>query len=197
MSGSCTSSNPPEPIFTSWPVATTACLQQLGRQTRWWENRLAHLCKRTATKQPQAGPALCCTDFELLTFRRGLGNSLRTFFLASVGFRIPQNSRNSERRCCVDESQASVALGLYYSSYFAFCWPQLPDSQFNSWLIWFITCSHGLKVQWLWWLRWVSIQLWYVLNVREICYWNIMFICNKYVLGGDQFIVEYILKTQL
>lgn len=121
MSGSCMSSNPPELIFTSWPVATTACLQQLERQDDGRERdkkkqQTGTPLKKYGVKTAIGWPAVCCTDFELLTFPWGL-ETVCGHFLASVGFWIPQNSK-TVRGICDDKSQASVAVGLYYSSFF-------------------------------------------------------------------------------
>lgn len=55
MSGSCTSSNPPPLIFTSWPVATSACLQQIRRQTRRRGRDRKTRTPLKKRKQPQAG----------------------------------------------------------------------------------------------------------------------------------------------
>ena len=83
MSGSCTSSNPPPLIFTSWPVATSACLQQIGRQT-WWRGgrgrrteKLAHLWRRGNSRGPARS---VCTDFELLCMSMKVGSGLQKKF---------------------------------------------------------------------------------------------------------------------
>ena len=130
MSGSCTSSNPPPLIFTSWPVATSACLQQIGRQT-WWRGgrgrhteKLAHLWRRGNSRGPARS---VCTDFELLCMSMKVGSGLQKKFSGPRdGFWCLQEKKKekkkkehkimlqAERRLCRWKSaEASVALGLY------------------------------------------------------------------------------------
>lgn len=72
MRASCSSFIPPLQIFTSWPVASVACLQQLWGQIRWWERKEKHSCtplKACSVETATGWSGICCTDFfELLTF---------------------------------------------------------------------------------------------------------------------------------
>lgn len=171
MSGSCTSSNPPRLIFTSWPVATAACLLQLRRQTRWWEGVGKHTgTSENARRGNSHGPARSLLHWywtPRILVR--LGNGLQTFFWPLSVLKPTKKHKIAQRReaFCVDESQLKPLLlwAFTYSSYFAVRWPQLLGSWFNSWLIWFITCLRGLKVQRVWWICWIWLPLWCSANM--------------------------------
>lgn len=152
MSGSRTSSNPPQLIFASWPVATprpvcsrSADKQDDGRVSERegeTEKTHSHTSERTARKEPRAGQESAALILNSLHFGEGLETVCRHFFGLGVGFEAHKRAQNSitGRGVCVDKSRLKPPLlwVFTYSSYFAVHWPPPAGSQLNSWLVWFI-----------------------------------------------------------
>lgn len=145
MSG-WTSSNPPQLIFTSWPAATAACLEQVRRQTRMMgEGWKTHLHTSESEQQSNsrrlAKSLLHC--FWTLCILARFGNGLQAFFGLRVGFEAHRSTQNSMRKraVCADYSQLKPLL-LWVSTYFALCWPHLSGSHFQ-----FISCFTGFEIK--------------------------------------------------
>lgn len=140
---------------------------------RKMENTLAHLWKTHGEETATGWPGVCCTDFELVTFQWGLETVFADIFWPRCRFWSPE--KRSER--CTREREGGAFVSMKVSKNLCCCGSLLTHLillsvdlsclglQFNSWLVWFIACLHGLKVQRVWWLSWVWLPPWYSANM--------------------------------